>query len=294
MKTTFIYGLILKGDDTIRYIGKSDNPKKRLRSHIYNTKLFQAQGKRLNHKDNWLIKNDFNVDYVILEECDFNIWQEREMYHIKNHSGLTNTSEGGTGGGTIIYTKSYIEVKQWVQSTLKVKSINQWLRYIKNNDLPDFIPRDPAKKYKNNGWVSWGDFLGTNRVSDNYVVRLSYDEAKRLLEPLNIRSATEYRKVYKEGKLPNTLPKRANRYYGNRGWLSWADYLSNGLIANQLREFYTYEEFKTKVIELGLMTFSAYKKYTLENKTDLKLPTNPNTVYKNKGWVSYQDCIKVT
>jgi hypothetical protein len=294
MKKTFIYGLRLIGDDTIRYIGKSDNPKKRLRSHIYNTKLFQEQGRQLNHKDYWLIKNNFNVEYVVLEECDFNIWQEREMYHIKNHSGLTNTSKGGLGGGTIIYNKSYIEVKQWVQSNLNVKSIKDWRLYVKTHTLPDFIPRDPAKKYKNNGWVSWGDFLGTHRVADNYIERISYDEAKIILEPLNIRSATEYRKLHDEGKLPKTLPKKANRYYDKRGWVSWADYLSNGLVANQLREFYTYEEFKTKVIELGLMTFSAYKKYTLENKTDLKLPTNPNTVYKNKGWVSYQDCIKVT
>jgi hypothetical protein len=292
MKTTFIYGLRLIGDDTIRYVGKSDNPKKRLWSHIYNTKLFQEQGRQLNHKDYWLIKNNFNVEYVVLEECDFNVWQERETYYIETLSGLTNTAKGGIGGGTIKYTKSYDEVKDWVQSNLGLKSINQWRKYIKNNDLPDFTPRDPRQAYKNRGWISWGDFLGTNRVSDNYVERSSYQEAKSLLEPLNIRSATEYRKLHDEGKLPNTLPKKANRYYGNRGWVSWGDYLSNGFVANQLREFYTLEEFKTKVIELGLKTFISYKRYTLENKVDLKLPTNPSTMYKNKGWVSYQDCIK--
>jgi hypothetical protein len=294
MKTTFIYGLRLIGDDTIRYVGKSDNPKKRLWSHIYNTKLFQEQGRQLNHKDYWLIKNNFNVEYVVLEECDFNVWQERETYYIETLSGLTNTAKGGIGGGTIKYTKSYDEVKDWVQSNLGVKSINQWRKYIKNNDLPDFISKNPYQAYKHRGWISWGDFLGTNRVSDNYVERLSYQEAKCLLEPLNIQSATEYRKLHDEGKLPNTLPKKANRYYGNRGWVSWCDYLSNGLIANQLREFYTFEEFKAKVIELGLKTFISYKRYILENKADLKLPTNPNTVYKNKGWVSYQDCIKTS
>ena len=34
------------------------------------------------------------------------------------------------------------------------------MQYCKNEKKPDNIPTDPYKKYKNNGWVSWNDWLG--------------------------------------------------------------------------------------------------------------------------------------
>jgi len=289
MKKTFIYGLYSTSSDEIRYIGKSDNPDKRLMSHIYNTKLHIRQNKKLTHKEHWLIKNDFNVKCVILEECNYGVWPEREQFYIEKYDNLTNTAKGGVGGGTIIYTKTYDEIKNWVQSNLNVKSKSQWYDYTKKNNLPEFIPANPKTSYKNRGWVSWGDFLGTGRVCDNYLERLSYSEAKRILKPLKLKSATEYWEMYDKGKIPDNIPKKAHRYYKNRGWVSWGDFLSNGFVANQLREFYSYDEFKAKVSELGFKTYTSYKQYIKNNKSDMKLPTNPNNVYKDKGWVGWSN-----
>jgi len=95
--------------------------------------------------------------------------------------------------------------------------------------------------------------------------------------------------MYDKGKIPDNIPKKAHRYYKNRGWVSWGDFLSNGFVANQLREFYSYDEFKAKVSELGFKTYTSYKQYIKNNKSDMKLPTNPNNVYKDKGWVGWSN-----
>ena len=225
MKKTFIYGLTVKNSDEIRYVGKSDNPENRLKKHIYNTKLKINQDKKLTHKENWIIKNTFNIDYIILEECDYDVWQVREIFYIKKYKKLTNTSSGGLGGSGIIYKLSYNETKKWVNDNLNITSKTKWFEYVKNNKLPNYITKNPYIVYKNRGWVSWGDFLGNN------------------------------------------------------------------FVANQLRVFYTYEEFKNIIKNLNLKTFISFKKYLKENKLDKKLPTNPNIVYKKSGWTGWYDVI---
>jgi hypothetical protein len=291
MRNTFIYGLKVIGCDEIRYIGKSDNPISRLKKHIYNTKLKIKQNKKLTHKDNWIIKNKFNIDFVILEECDYDVWQIREIFYINKYKNLTNTSSGGLGGAGIIYKLSYDELKKWVKNNLNVNSKTSWYKYIKNNKIPNYVPRDPYIVYKNRGWISWGDFLSTNKIWDNYVEYHSYVESKKLLKNLNIKSANDYIKMFNEGLIPNKIPKKPNRFYKNRGWVSWGDFLNNDFIANQLRVFYTYDEFKNKIKNLNLKTFTSFKKYITENKSDKKIPTNPNIVYKNNGWVGWLDII---
>lgn len=96
MKTenkTFIYALIDPKNDEVRYIGKANNPKKRLNQHLLISK------NKKTHRDNWLqslLAADLKPILVILEECQDN-WAEREQYYINNHHNLTNHTIGGEG-----------------------------------------------------------------------------------------------------------------------------------------------------------------------------------------------------
>jgi hypothetical protein len=289
MTTTFIYGLADKTTKQIRYIGKSDNPHKRLKKHISNTKLDVKKNKKLTHKDYWLIKENFNVDIIILEECSNKNWSDREKFYIEKYNNLTNTSSGGLGGCGVKYLLTYDEVKTWVKNNVKVSSKNKWMFYCKNNILPDFISTYPDIVYKNRGWVSWGDFLGTGNKWDNNVEHLDYNKAKLFLFNYKLKIAADYKLFIKDNNY--NLPSKPNRYYKNRGWVSWGDFLGTGKVANQLRVFYPYDIFKEKIKELKIKSFYSYKKYIKTNKTDNKLPTNPNIVYKNKGWVSWCELI---
>jgi len=289
---TFIYGLYHKNDEKkeIRYIGKSDNPEHRLKRHKDNTKYRKKINKKLTHKENWIISCDYNIDFIILKECDKNDWPELERRLIKNYTRLTNTSNGGEGGSGLKYHISYEDCKKWIRENVDIKSKTEWYKNL--DKLSDNIPKNPRQRYKNDGWVSWGDFLGTGRVSDNYVNYLNYDDAKKIIKQLNIKKVVIYRKLAKNGELQNDIPNRPERYYKSRGWVSWGDFLSCNIIANQNKKFFNLEEFKLNVKKLNIKKISEYKKYCLSGYRDERMPTNPLIVYRReyKG-LSWQDII---
>jgi len=70
----------------------------------------------------------------------------------------------------------YIEARDFVRA-LKLKNAEEWREYYKTKERPSNIPTRPNVVYKNEGWVSWPDWLGTNtrRSHDRkYVVNDDY------------------------------------------------------------------------------------------------------------------------
>lgn len=97
-KTTFIYGLWDPRNYQLRYIGKSDNPERRLKQHIASAK----KQKRKNYLQCWinsLLSDGLNPFVEILEEVLISEWDKAErdwIIECKNFGlSLTNTSEGG-------------------------------------------------------------------------------------------------------------------------------------------------------------------------------------------------------
>lgn len=224
---TFIYGLY-SSDSKIRYIGKSDDPKKRLRRHL------QQVNDSKTHKNSWIKKQlseNKEIKYLIIEEVSIDNWKEREKYWISKFDNLTNTSSGGLGGSGKKYNISYEDCKNWIFNNLdkEINSKTKWILNCKN--LPISIPRNPTQYFKNNGWISWGDFLGTNNIQDNLKINyLSYDDVKNWIVLQNIKTTS---KNWKLLNLPNFIPRRPERYYKKRGWISWSDFLSdNNRISN--------------------------------------------------------------
>jgi hypothetical protein len=283
---TFIYGLVSKeSPNEIRYIGKSDNPSYRLKRHIYLTKYSVKKNKNLTHKDYWIIKNNYEIDFIILEECDNLLWSEKEKEYILKHANLTNTSSGGLGGCGITYKMTYDETKSWIQKNLKIKSKSDWYRQIKTLKLPDYICKYPSQAYKKRGWISWIDFLGTNNKYDNNVYYISYEEAKLKLKEFKFKCKDEYTKYHKNKQFSFNIPLKPFRYYGERGWVSWSDYLSNNKVANIGKKFVSLDEFIEIVEQFGFKSEYQYRKSSREFRDTYKLPAVPSNQYKNDGWV---------
>lgn len=98
MRTTFIYALKDPNTDDIRYIGKADDPKKRLRDHVNRCEDEET------HKNNWLKKlltQGQRPKLVVLKKIPADAWKEWEIRYItcaKNLGfDLVNGSEGGEG-----------------------------------------------------------------------------------------------------------------------------------------------------------------------------------------------------
>lgn len=103
--TNYIYGLYDPRNQNLRYIGKTNNVRKRFHGHMH---------ENLNtHKSNWIAnlkRNGLNPILKIIEEIqddgDDEKWQQREIYWIQKSlddgHALTNLDSGGNSG----YTKS--------------------------------------------------------------------------------------------------------------------------------------------------------------------------------------------
>ena len=108
---TYIY--ILKHPETfeVKYVGKTNNIKRRFAQHKSKKCLEKTGSKKL---ASWILKllsNNLLPIMEIIEECDDN-WAEREKYWISYYSNTTtlcNLSEGGEGVGHNDSTKSKIK-----------------------------------------------------------------------------------------------------------------------------------------------------------------------------------------
>lgn len=54
----------------------------------------------------------------------------------------------------------------------KIKSYRDWRLFCRKHLRPADVPSDPRMVYKNRGWISWSDFLGTAR-SNRSVIKIS-------------------------------------------------------------------------------------------------------------------------
>lgn len=93
---TFIYALCEPGTRTVRYIGKANDPERRLKRHL------SSSSKRQNHLGCWLRSiGDAAPNLMILREVPSDTWQEEEARYIRAARALglnlVNATDGGDG-----------------------------------------------------------------------------------------------------------------------------------------------------------------------------------------------------
>jgi hypothetical protein len=284
MKTVYIYGLYTNQDDTIRYVGKCSDPDYRLKMH------YSQRNYKKSYKNEWIkksIKNGEKILIKIIEEVNENDWPEKEKEWINKFDNLTNLAEGGKGGSVKKYNIEYDKMKDIIKKN-NLKSKMDFIKFTKSVEYPNDLPKDPPNYFKNK-WISWGDFLGTNRKQDNKIIEnyTTYEEAKNYINNnFNIKSIKEWKKNL--DKIPNFIPKRPERFYKNRGWISWVDFLSKKRIANQNRKIVSYKDAKKIVKDLNIKTLKEYKRIQSELYIN-ELPVHPHLTYKNKGFINYDE-----
>ena len=277
MKQTFIYGLYSTRSDEIRYIGKSNNPKSRLKDHVWASRVNRDN----THKACWIrreLNDGYSIKYKVLEICNIDEWQTKEVEYIQKYKNLTNHDKGGYGGSPVSYTMSYNELKQWVDDNL-TKNINskpKWVEYIKSNELTD-IPLTPNKVYRDCGWVSWPKFLNTKDYRNiNYV---SYKEFKQWVKA-NFKTSTEFRSAIK----PIGIPSKPQKVY--KEWVSWYDCFDKVDIKNV--KYWSYDKAKKYLNEkYGKIVTSDFRTLCKNNELPLEIPKKPERVYSNFNYKNF-------
>ncbi|OCX96288.1 MAG: integrase [Pseudomonas sp. CO183] len=137
------------------------------------------------------------------------------------------------------------------------------------------LPSCPDKGYAGAGWMGWYDFLGKER-SDWYP---TYAEAQAAAQALGIKSQPDYKKRYRQDP---RLPSCPDKGYAGAGWMGWYDFHGK-----ERKNFYaTYAEAQAAARALGI---KKNPDYTQRYREDPRLPSSPNEIYADAGWMGWYD-----
>lgn len=164
------------------------------------------------------------------------------------------------------YYSTYIESSN-AAANLKV---NTYVEYLKRYQEDPKLIRTPNVLYPND-WINWQYYLQT--TSKKY---LTYQEASNAAIALDITSAKEYKRRYREDPMLPSMPFRSY----SEDWTVFKEFLRTGIAS-----YNDYVDASTAAIRLGIISCSDYLKRRTEDK---KLPLHPEKKYK-KSWSGW-DC----
>jgi 3-mercaptopyruvate sulfurtransferase SseA len=170
---------------------------------------------------------------------------------------------------------------------LGLKNQKEWIEYCKSGEKPDDIPSSPLRVYKNKGWISMGDWLGTGRTqySGEY---LQFKEAREFVRSLEIKSVREWIEYCASGNKPQDIPTTPSQVY-KKDWKGWGNFLGTGIIAPKDKVFRSFTEAREFVRSLKLKNYKEWIEYCTSGNKPQDIPTTPNQIYKKdwKGWGNF-------
>lgn len=226
-----------------------------------------SKGKKVNKKD-WPIT--FEIDERLAGLID-----EKELI---NSIQLTTWNKLAK-----LSWMPFEEARAFVRS-LNLKSREEWEEFCKTNERPLDIPTNPNVIYKNEGWKSNGDWLGSNYIANQLREYLPYEDTRKYARQFNFKSQHQWFEHCKNSTNPIGIPNSVVDVYKNNGWTGWGDFLGSGNIATYNRNYLPFESAKLFVQKLNLQSEKYWREYL---KSDIKpenIPAHPAKVYKDSGW----------
>jgi len=199
--------------------------------------------------------------------------------------------------------RPFEEARAYVRS-LNLKSNTEWLKFTKGEltqkgILPADIPVTPERTYKNDGWFSLGDWLGTGRVANSKRAFRSFIEARNYVHSLDLKTGNEWiqfcsGKFAAKGTLPSDIPINPAKIYRNKGWRGVGDWLGTGRVSNAKRLYRPFEDARNFVQSLNLNSVAEWNQFCrgkipTKGTLPLDIPITPERTYKIQGWNGYGD-----
>ena len=173
--------------------------------------------------------------------------------------------------------------------SLGLKSMNDWRKWSKSGARPDNIPGCPSQTYRYTGWISFGDWLGTNTIAPQKRSYKSFEEARSFVHNLRLKSMKEWMAWAKTSRKPSDIPANPAGVYSSKGWTGWGDWLGTGTIANINRTFLSFKDAHAFVLGLGLTSQSEWRTWCKTTSRPDSIPANPVRAYQGSGWISWRD-----
>jgi len=183
--------------------------------------------------------------------------------------------------------RNFNDTRKFVHS-LKLKKWSDWLVFCKSGNKPHDIPSNVNTAYKNNGWISWGDFLGTGTIASYKKRYRTFDEAKKFAQSLNLKQRKDWTEYCKSGNKPEDIPTAPEIVY-KRQWKGVGDWLGTGTLHPRDRSYLPILESKRIIQKYGLKSKREWIELKKLNKFPKNIPRDPPSVYAKKGWIGWGD-----
>ena len=184
--------------------------------------------------------------------------------------------------------ETFKKAKKFARS-LNLDNRRSWLQYSMSGKKPTNIPATPYLIYKNKGWISWGDWLGTGEIASKNREFLPFKKALKFVRSLDLNNFVEWRQFCTSEKMPIDVPSNPNKLYKDKGWISWGHWLGTKNISPQKRTFKPFKRARIFARSLKLHSQSAWKLYSKSGSRPEDIPAAPHKVYLDKGWISWGD-----
>ena len=129
-----------------------------------------------------------------------------------------------------------------------------------------------------------GSGCSSKNVEGGY---LSFEDCRKYVQNSNLNSEKEWNELRKRGNVPHNIPGDPSKIFKDK-WKGMGDWLGNGRIANQNKEYYSFNKSRDLVRKLKIQTVKEWNNIVKNKILDSKIPSNPNRVYKNE-WISWID-----
>jgi superfamily II DNA or RNA helicase len=181
--------------------------------------------------------------------------------------------------------RSYEKAREFVHK-LELNSRDYWIDYCKSGEKPADIPLTPWNTYLNKGWSGMGDWLGTGNVKYGSRDYLSFEEARTFVHKLNLKTRTDWVNYCKSGEKPENIRTEPRGYKDFKGMGDW---LGTDTVSNHYKVWRSFEEAKKFVQELNIKRDDGWREYCSSGNKPKDIPSYPNQVYKDTGWIGMGD-----
>jgi hypothetical protein len=180
---------------------------------------------------------------------------------------------------------TYENAKKYAQS-LNLKNRKEWFAHTKSKEFPSNIPRTAHRVYKKE-FENYDIFLNTGLIATKNKLFVTYKEAKKYAQSLNLKSQREWRRHIKSKYFPNNIPKTPQVFYKNE--FEGMDIFLKGIKSRNTSTFVTYMEARKYAKSLNIKTLKEWRLHTKSKDFPNNIPKAPTVVYKTecKGWPDF-------
>lgn len=176
--------------------------------------------------------------------------------------------------------REFEEAREYVRG-LGLRSQKEWTEYAGSGQKPSDIPADPRKVYKEAGWHSMGDWLGTGYVANQERQYRPFEEAREFARSLGLKNSDEWRAWGRRGERPLDIPSNPNTTY-RAHWSGWGDWLRSEDAPSRWRSF---EEAREYARSLGLKGSPQWREYCMSGQRPHDIPAAPTPLTRTSGRV---------